>query len=110
MANVFDIKDSRGKTVYCDEECWTKHILGNHPHMQEWMRRVTLTIEKPDFISEDVDRRNRHNYYRLVKNRQKFIKVVVEFADEDVGNVITAFAANNLKPKEPIIWEPERTK
>lgn len=84
--------------------------------MKNWVHEIVQTIKKPDYIVQDAIHPNRNNYYRsVVKKRGKeiteeFIKVVVEFADQDVGNLITAFPDNNKKPNETIIWTPQKPK
>lgn len=111
MPNLFDVKDPRGKKVYCDADWWKKHILTSRPFMANWVQRVIDAIKKPTCITQDAGHHNRNNYYRLVVRKKgarrirQYTKVVVEFADVDVGSLITAHPDNNITKAESILWQ-----
>ena len=80
-------------------------MLSNRPYMEGWEDEVQKTIKKPTFgIYQDAKRSERHIYYRLYTKKDHYIKVVVSFADEEKGEVITAFPTNNMKAGEKLIW------
>ena len=109
MGNVFEVIDPRGRKVICTEECWFGHILGARSWMAGMEEAVSAAIEKPSFgICCDPHNENRHIYYRLYKNKPRYIKVVVDFVREDLGRVVTAFPTDSGKSGEKLIW-PEST-
>lgn len=67
---------------------------------------VKAAIEKPNplIIYQDRDFPNRHIYYSIWASRPRYIKVVVEFVDNQNGEVITAFMSDNPKAGEHILW------
>lgn len=91
--------------MVCTNELWTHKVLVKHPIMKGLEGDVKQTIEKPDynFIYQDVASDQRNVYYRLLRKRNLYIKVVVEFDDAYSGRVITAFLASRPKG-EKLIW------
>ncbi len=55
-------------------------------------------------IFQDVHFDNRHIYYNRYAEKPRYIKVVVEFNEDDVGRVVTAFFADAAKAGEKMIW------
>ena len=105
MDVVFDVTDPRGKQVICTQDCWNNHILEARSWMDGWEEYVAKAIEKPTFgIYEDANRPERNIYYLLHTKRDRYIKVVVSFDNEDKGVVITAFPSDNMKAGEKLIW------
>lgn len=103
MANHFEVNDPRGRKVVCTLETWQSHILLDHSEMDGCEELVMATIAHGT-IYRDVRKDYRHVYYRRVKGKGYYIKVVVEFDDADSGEVITAFRSRNRKPGERKIW------
>jgi hypothetical protein len=105
MPNVFEITDPRGRKVVCTEDRWKWHILSSHPWMTGWESEVMAAIQTPTIgIYQDAESENRHIYYMLPEGRKRYIKVVVDFDDQAVGTVITAFPTDSPKPGERLIW------
>jgi hypothetical protein len=105
MPNAFTATDPRGRRVICTEECWVWHILDYHPALAGLEEEVIATIEHPDIgIFRDADYENRDVYYRRRKGRAYFIKVFVEFEEEEHGRVVTAFLTDSTKSGERWIW------
>ena len=106
MGSLFDVQDPRGYKVSCTDECWEFHILDEHPEMDGLEDTVKETIQTPylGFIYQDRDYPERNIYYSLDSSREYYVKVVVEFSSEDVGEVITSFLTDSPKPGEGMIW------
>ena len=80
MSNVIDVKDCRGDSVICTEELWYGKILTSRPWMKGWEDLVREAIQKPSFICQDVDHKNRNAYYLIhVTKFNSYIKVVAKF-------------------------------
>ena len=75
--------------------------------MKGWEKSVKRSVQKPIFITQDAHYPKRQNYYRR-NGRKGYIKVVVEFMDEDVGDVITAFPDDNIKKGETETWNQDK--
>ena len=107
MSLLFEVKDPRGMTVFCEEEQYYNHICGNHAEMEGCEEDIKLAIQEPEngFIYQDQKRPDRYIYYKLDGSRRFYTKVVVEF-QSDTGRVITAFRPDRTKLKsgEMLIW------
>lgn len=77
--------------------------------MKDSEKRIKQAIIKPIFITQDAQYPKRQNYYKS-NGRKGYIKVVVEFTDEDVGDVVTAFPTDNIKKSETEIWKQQKPK
>jgi hypothetical protein len=108
MPNKFEVIDPRGKTVICTEDRWRWHIVSGHgKFMDGYEDEVKQAIEAPtEGIFQDAVRTERHNYYLRLPRSRKYIKVVVDFSDEDGGQVITAFKTDSVKQSETLLWQP----
>lgn len=106
MANIFEAEDLRGKKIICTEDCWNNHILRNRPFMNGWEDDVKEAIQDPTLgcIYQDAEREDRCIYYRLNRRNNSYIKVVVNFDSNGLGNVITAFPTSAPKSGEKLIW------
>lgn len=73
--------------------------------MEGYEEEVKQAIEAPDpGIFQDKERAERNNYYLRLPRSRKYIKVVVDFSDENEGKVITAFKTDSVKRGEKLIW------
>jgi len=75
--------------------------------MSGWHIRVKHVIEKPvTGIYRDADYETRNVYYGHITlhRRRMYLKVIVEFDENNRGTVITAFPADSPKPGESLIW------
>jgi len=66
--------------------------------------KETIKSPHPPFIYQDRDFPDRHIYYRLADTRDYYIKVVVKFSDDNIGEVITAFMPDSPKDGEVMLW------
>lgn len=102
---LFTATDPRGRRVICTKAQWDDHIILNHSDMVGEEPLVQLTIEQPSFgIYQDVTNPDRHIYYRRGPGETMNIKVVVEFAADDTGIVITAYFTVMGKGGEKLLW------
>ena len=108
MLNIFEVKDPRGRVIFCSKDIWEHHILIYHPAMSGQEKRIEQTIHAPKCIYQAHVRQNREIFYSLPKGK-KYVLVVVEFADSNVGNVVTAFYSDSIKPKDRLIWPQPKT-
>ncbi|MBZ0283490.1 MAG: hypothetical protein K8L97_22330 [Anaerolineae bacterium] len=104
MPNVFEVTDPRGWLVICTEDCFKNHIVTHHSIMEDCEEEVKQAIEAPviGIIYCDAHNVNRNIYYR--KRKSGYLKVVVQFDENGLGEVITAFPVSYPKSGEKIIW------
>ena len=97
---MFTTTDPHGRKVELTTDCYTDHILVEHPDMAD-VDEIEQTIRMPDIIAEDAIDPERLVYYRTYQRQPQrwLIKVVVE-----QGEVITAYRASRLKQGETILW------
>lgn len=93
--------DPQGRFVQLTKECYTFHILVEHPDLSD-IGEITRTIESPDFITQDVIDVNRLVYYRTYRRRPQHWMLKVVVAREEV---ITAYRVKRLKLGEVILWQ-----
>ena len=97
--SVFTVKDPLGREVRLTENCYTSHILLEHPELSD-VNQIATTITSPAVIAQDVVDPQRLVYYRTYQAQpQRWLKVVVE-----QGEIITAYRARRLKKGETIQW------
>jgi hypothetical protein len=98
--------DPRGQTVVCTHLRWVNHILAEHANMRGRESEVQRAIEQPvPVIYQDAQFSNRQVYYGHTTARVQYVKVVVEFEDDDEpGQVITAFVTDSGKSGEKPLW------
>ncbi len=65
------------------------HIY-KHPEMQNRIGWVEEAIRWPDFIEEDLYRKERRYYYKYLREEKKYIMVVIRIKGNE-GEVITAY-------------------
>jgi hypothetical protein len=106
MAVLFETTDPRGKKVICTEEIWLIHVLDGHPEMEGLEDEVRQAVQTPLYrmIFADRDYPEKNIYYRK-RNQKTYVKVVVEFLNED-GILITAYLTDSVKPGERLLWTP----
>jgi hypothetical protein len=104
MQRLFEVIDPRGIKIFCATERWELHVLGRHPFMDKYLHHVKLTLASPSFICKDAIRDNRFNYYSKHGN-EKYVKVVIsESSEYKIGELVTAFLADQGKKNEAMIW------
>jgi hypothetical protein len=97
---LFTTTDPQGRTVHLTQDCYTFHILVEHPDLSD-VKAIRQTIKTPDYIAQDAIDFERLVYYRTYRRRPQrwMIKVVVER-----GEVVTAYQVKRLKQGETILW------
>ena len=100
--NCLTVKDCTGvRTIFSEKQRQLKSL--KHPELREasFLKRIKETIEKPEFIYQDLAGLHRLVYYRceyLINRKPKYIKVVVE-RRKSLGFVITAFRPDYVKER-----------
>ena len=99
-AYLFKTIDPQGREVRLTEDCYTFHILIEHPDLSN-VSEIARTIRAPDYIAQDAIDFGRLIYYRTYRRRPQrwMIKVVVER-----GEAVTAYRVKRLKQGETILW------
>lgn len=91
--NIFEIKDKTGRIVYLTEERWI-HIL-KHQEMQNYLIIIEKTLASPQKITLHKYDAKVRNYYTFVKEKKKFLKVIVKYLNGE-GFIITAYIVENI--------------
>ncbi|MFN8483311.1 MAG: hypothetical protein U0768_09750 [Anaerolineae bacterium] len=97
---MFTTTDPQGRIVELTSECYTYHILVEHPDVSDVIE-IEQTIRLPDCIAQDAVDPDRLVYYRMYQRQPQrwMLKVVT-----DQGEVVTAYRVNRLKTGETVIW------
>lgn len=108
MTIHFETIDPLGKKVICTKDRWFKHILVQRKAQgwedgDGWEKDVCNAIENPYMIVQDVDYNNGQNYIYRPGVQAFYLKVCVRFID-DIGQVVTTFEINTIKPGEKLLW------
>lgn len=97
------------KLVICDEGCWIRHILAQHPIMAGHEAEAADAVRDPDVITLDTGSTRRRCFYKFNVGlivHAPHVKVVVEFGRfRQRGYVVTAFCVNGVKSSEAITWQ-----
>lgn len=102
MNCCIDTKNYEGKhTVFTEEQRTEK--AEKHPELREesFIARVKETIEHPDFIYEDIDKKSRYSYYCRefkINSRVQYTKVILRDA-KTYNFVITAYRPDFVKER-----------
>ncbi len=111
--DVFRCLDKDGITVICPRDTWENHIVFEHPEMIGCELHVKETIEKPYQVYQDPRHPNQKNIYRpfiLPKPfHTQYLRVAIKYRKRRFGNSVgyisTAFACQNKKKGDILIWE-----
>ena len=93
---VYEVR--RHRLVVLTLSRW-EHIVEGHPEMEVLGREIAACLTSPDVVVASKQYADRELYYkRLHQQGQQtmWIKVVVSFADPELGEVITAFLTYNI--------------
>lgn len=102
----FEVIDCKGCKIVCTKEQWFDHIAARpHEYMEDEEERVKEAIRSPDFglRHKDKEYSKRRCYYRKSETEDYYVKVVVEFENENCdgdGRVITAYMPDDITPGE----------
>lgn len=106
---VIKVTDVEGYAVVLEDERW-QHILEGHPEMAENRDLLVLTMEKPELIYRDPERKEVHYYYRLagrsiLRANDIYISAVVERSEGNkVARVKTAFFVKRPRKNGVLVW------
>lgn len=97
---MFTTTDPQGRSVILTAECYTFHILVEHPDMSD-VSEIEQAVHLADYIAQDAVDADRLVYYRTYQRQPQrwMLKVVT-----DQGEVVTAYRVNRLKTGEAVIW------
>lgn len=106
MGYVFVTTDPRGFSIVCSEESWHDHVLIHHPDMEGWEDDVKAAIESPEFgfIYRAAKFEDRNVYYKRIKGKRLYLKVVVRLTGDQQGRVVTAYPVAAASKGELLIW------
>ena len=102
---LFCVYDPQLRNIILQRSRFLTHIQGRHLFVT--VEAIQITIEEPDFISNDVNSDSVENYYAqgmIAHDPDAFLKVCVLFKQEQ-GRVLTAFGVDRPKPTEEILWQ-----
>lgn len=87
-------------------EQWESHVVLRHPEMEGRESTIRQAVEEPDSIHEDKHMYRRECYYRLgiPGAETRYLKVIVQFDEDNVGTIITAFTTRSTSPGERHLW------
>jgi hypothetical protein len=103
---VDEFIDILGRRVAMNRDWFISHIVGKRGFMVGWESEVESALTQPDRITFDKDFANRECFYRTGNplSSTTYLKVVVEFDNEDSGKVITAYPTHIVPAKERHKW------
>lgn len=105
----FVCKEPRNVIISCSKKQWS--YLSKHKEMEGQQGVVKAVIEKPDFICQSRDFKNRNTFYKrlvMASVGDTYIRVVVEYRGKLLGKrgyMINAFPCGGMQEGEVIIWE-----
>ena len=91
---IFEVKDKTGRSIYLTLERWN-HII-KHPEMQETIREIEKALDLPQKMTLHKYDENIRNYYLLLKEKKKFLKVIVKYLNGK-GFIITAYLVEYIQ-------------
>ena len=111
--DVLRCLDKDGVTVICSRDTWENHVVPEHPEMRGCEAYVKATIEKPYQLYQDSKHPNQKVIYQpfiLPKPfHTQYLRVAIKYRKRKWGNVVgyilTAFACQNKKKGDILIWE-----
>ena len=106
------IYDFQSQPIRLPWERWL-HIInpyGDHPYMVDMRPQVTETLRNPDAIVRSnrfpYTARIYHGWFENTPIGSKWVRVVVNFVDNDDAFVLTAYAESEVIDGE-VIWRKE---
>ncbi len=110
---AFRCVDKDGVTVMCSRDTWENHILAEHLEMEGCEAYVKAAVENPYQIYQDSRYPNKKIIYKpfiLPKPfHTQYLRVAIQYRKrmfrDLVGYVLSAFACQNKKQGDILIWE-----
>lgn len=96
---VFETTDIFNKTIFLYGED-LKHIEDNHPELKGETEAIKKTINAPEVVYESKNIPNRSIFFKKgvhSKFSNLYTKTVVEYTDDKIGNVTTAFVCRDIQ-------------
>ncbi len=81
-------KDKEGRIIHLTNER-IKHIY-KHQEMQNRLQQIEESIKNPDFMEEDLYRKEIVYYYKYLKDENRHIRTVVKKINNE-GFILTAY-------------------
>lgn len=101
MSNRIEIIDYNGRKVICTDSQWHRHIVKNHEIMARNQKAIEDTIQYPDKVYTSDSNTNRNVFFKIstyATYATKYrTKVIVEYEEDNTGNIITAFPVKDEK-------------
>lgn len=63
--------------------------------MTNFLEEIKQTLIKPDKIVNSVYEENKVNYYKYYKNRKQYLRVIVNYLNNE-GDIITSYFVRNI--------------
>lgn len=85
---------------------WEVHVLVRRPWMDQYLHLVERAIMQPTLVFRDKEFPRRECFYLACAREfvDEFLKVVIEYNEDNDGRVITAFAHQDSTAGETRIW------
>ena len=105
---TFEVHELRlQRTVVLTASRW-EHIIRRHPEMAAHGPEIRNALTSADVILASTQRPNVELYYKRLREGRFgpiWLKVVVAFAEDDLGEVLTTFLVYNISGGE-VLWLP----
>jgi hypothetical protein len=96
--------DPLGRQIVMPKAIWETHVISQRPWMAAYLSSVEQAIRSPTWIIDYEERECFYAERALPHLPHLLLKLVVEFADELHGVVITAYPLKRQKPSEGRRW------
>lgn len=97
---MFEVGDPLNRLVVLRKKTWNIHIIPYHTEVYGREEFIKKVISDPSYIIKDKDYVNRENYFELCNlpndGSLSIIKIVVQFDENNTGDVVTAYANKSL--------------
>lgn len=101
MSDYISTTDYSGRKVSCPRYRWFGHVIVGHQIMKNNKEAVEETITSPDIVFQSGEYDKREVYFKETSSASysnKFkTKVIVEYDESDVGEIVTAFPIKDVK-------------
>lgn len=101
MEKIFETTDVWNNKVVLYKEDYEKHILVNHPEMQD-INELKITIENPNIVYKSKNFENRRIFFKLGANnkyKKLYTKAIVEYNSNE-ARITTSFLSSDIQGVE----------
>ena len=103
------VKDPLNNIITLTKECWTEHILKEHPEMELFYNELRNTIKEPEYIFKSKIFKQARLYFKGYLHPEYghfYIMAVINYKEhKKTGYVMTGFPVYNLKKGGELIWK-----